>query len=204
MTEVRESADGCRRITEVAARLFARHGFKGVSMAALAREAGLSKAAIFHHFPSKEALYYHVILQACQETTAFLQGVLGEDEQAEKALAEFARYHIHHLFNHAQVGQLIFRELLDGESERIRTLAQEVYGDNFQRMVELVQRGQEAGLFGREHDPALVTTVLVGSQIFFFQAREMLSHTPGIAFADDPDQFAEGMLHLLMEGLKPR
>ncbi|HKJ88850.1 MAG TPA: TetR/AcrR family transcriptional regulator [Gammaproteobacteria bacterium] len=204
MTEIREGMDGRRRIADVAARLFARDGFKGVSMATLAREAGVSKAAIFHHFPSKESLYYHVIQRACQETTAFLQQVLGEEENADTALADFARYHIGHLFAHAQVSQLVLRELLDAESERIRTLAEEVYGENFQRLVALVRGGQEAGLFAQDLDPALVTTVLVGAQVFFFQARSMLAHTPGVEFADDPGRFAEGMMRLLMEGLRPR
>ncbi|MFP4559951.1 MAG: TetR/AcrR family transcriptional regulator [Thiohalorhabdus sp.] len=204
MTEDRECTDGGRRIAEVAARLFARNGFQGVSMAALAREAGVSKAAIFHHFPSKEALYYYVIREACRETTEFLQGVHGEDGPADLALREFARYHMGHLFEHAQVGQLVLRELLEGESGRIRTLAEGVYGENFQRLVGLIRSGQEAGLFASDHDPALVAVVLVGAQVFFFQAREMIAHTPGVGFAEDPDGFAEGMIRLLLEGLRPR
>lgn len=196
--------DGARRIAEVAAGLFAREGFKGVSMAALAREAGVSKAAIFHHFPSKEALYYRVIQEACRETTAFLQDPGREEAPADQALAEFARYFVRHLFTHADVSQLVLRELLDAESERVRTLAEEVHGDNHQRLVTLIRRGQEAGLFTPEHDPSLVAVVLVGAQLFFFQARAALRHMPETEFAEDPEVFAEGLTDLLMLGLRPR
>lgn len=197
-------ADGGSRIAEVAARLFARDGFRGVSMAALAREAGVSKAAIFHHYPSKEALYYHVLQEACQETTAFLQDPSRGGLPADQALAEFSRYFVRHLFENASVSQLVLRELLDGESERIRTLAEEVHGQSHQRLVSLIRRGQEEGLFVPNHDPSLVAVTLVGTQLFFFQAREALRHMPETDFAEDPDGFAEGLTRLLLEGLRQR
>lgn len=196
--------DGAQRIAEVAARLFARDGFKGVSMAALAREAGVSKAAIFHHYPSKEALYFQVIQTACRETTAFLRDPGREGRPADQGLIEFAGYFVHHLFDHADVSQLVLRELLDAESERIRTLAEDVHGETLQRLVTLIRRGQEDGLFDPGHDPALVAVVLVGSQLFFFQAREALLHMPETGFARDPQLFAEGLSGLLLKGLRPR
>jgi len=198
------AVDGGRRIAEVAARLFARDGFKGVSMAALAREAGVSKAAIFHHYPSKEALYFEVIQSACQETTAFLRDPGREGMPADAAVAEFSSYFVRHLFQHADVSQLVLRELLDAESDRIRTLAEEVHGENHRRLVTLIRRGQEDGLFAAEHDPSLVAVVLVGSQLFFFQAREALLHMPETDFARDPEGFADGLTRLLLQGLRPR
>jgi len=205
-TQAAETAhvDGGKRIADVAARLFARDGFKGVSMAALAREAGVSKAAIFHHYPSKEALYFQVIQAACQETTAFLRDPGREGRPADQALTEFAGYFVHHLFDHADVSQLVLRELLDAESERIRTLAEDVHGETLQRLVTLIRRGQEDGLFDAGHDPALVAVVLVGSQLFFFQAREALLHMPETEFAREPAVFAEGLSKLLLQGLRPR
>jgi TetR/AcrR family transcriptional regulator len=197
-------ADGAQRIAQVAARLFARDGFKGVSMAALAREAGVSKAAIFHHFPSKEALYFHVIQAACQETTAFLQDPDREGLPADEAVAEFSRYFMPHLLQNADISQLVLRELLDGESERNRTLAEQVHGENHKQLVALIRRGQEDGLFAPEHDPSLVAVTLVGAQLFFFQAREALLHMPETDFASDPEGFAEGLTRLLLQGLRPR
>ncbi len=45
------------RITQVAMHLFARQGFAGTSMREIAVAAGVTKAALYHHFPDKEALY---------------------------------------------------------------------------------------------------------------------------------------------------
>ena len=204
MAETSYNTDGGRRIADVAARLFAQDGFKGVSMAALAREAGVSKAAIFHHYPSKEALYYSVLKDACAETTRVLRELDEEDEPADQALAHFARHQIRNLFQHADVNQLVLRELLDAESERVRTLAEEVHGETFQRLVCLIRRGQEAGLFAEAYDAALVAVILIGAQVFFFQAREGLGHMPSVSFANDADLFADSLVTLLLNGLRPR
>jgi AcrR family transcriptional regulator len=48
-------------IIEVATQLFARHGFQGVRLADVAREMGLSKAALYVWFESKEMLFVECI-----------------------------------------------------------------------------------------------------------------------------------------------
>lgn len=45
-------------IAEAAARLFARHGFREVTVDAVAREAGVSRQTVFNHFAVKEELVF--------------------------------------------------------------------------------------------------------------------------------------------------
>ena len=44
-------------ILESAVRCFARHGYRRTAMDQVAREAGISRAAVYLHFPNKEALF---------------------------------------------------------------------------------------------------------------------------------------------------
>lgn len=46
-----------QQIISTATEVFSRHGFQGTTLRQLARRAGISEAMIYHHFPSKEALY---------------------------------------------------------------------------------------------------------------------------------------------------
>ena len=46
-----------RRLLELGAELFSRHGYEELSMARIAREAGISKALLYHYFPSKQAYF---------------------------------------------------------------------------------------------------------------------------------------------------
>jgi AcrR family transcriptional regulator len=59
------------QIIRTATKVFARHGFRGATVRQLAREAGISEAMIYHHFPSKEALY-DAILEKKMERTKHL------------------------------------------------------------------------------------------------------------------------------------
>jgi AcrR family transcriptional regulator len=56
-----------RRLLELGAELFARHGYEELSMARIAREAGISKALLYHYFPSKQAYFAAALEQAAAE-----------------------------------------------------------------------------------------------------------------------------------------
>ncbi len=45
------------RISEVAGRLFLERGYDAVTVAEVAREAGVSSVTVFNHFPRKEDLF---------------------------------------------------------------------------------------------------------------------------------------------------
>ncbi|RTH04927.1 TetR/AcrR family transcriptional regulator [Thermus scotoductus] len=66
------------RILEEAARLFTEKGYEATSVQDLAEALGLSKAALYHHFRSKEEVLYEISLQA-------LEGLC---RQGERALSE--------------------------------------------------------------------------------------------------------------------
>jgi AcrR family transcriptional regulator len=56
-----------RQLLELGAELFARHGYEELSMSRIAREAGISKALLYHYFPSKQAYFAATLQQAAAE-----------------------------------------------------------------------------------------------------------------------------------------
>ena len=56
-----------RRLLERGADLFARHSYDELSMAAIAREAGVSKALLYHYFPSKQDFFGAVLAEGAAE-----------------------------------------------------------------------------------------------------------------------------------------
>jgi AcrR family transcriptional regulator len=54
------------QLLDVAARLCIEHGLHALTLDAVAREAGVSKGGLLHHFPSKQALL-HALSRACFE-----------------------------------------------------------------------------------------------------------------------------------------
>jgi AcrR family transcriptional regulator len=56
-----------RQLLELCTELFARHSFAELSMARIAREAGISKGLLYHYFPSKQDLFVATLQQAAEE-----------------------------------------------------------------------------------------------------------------------------------------
>ena len=56
-----------RQLLAEATALFATHGYDELSMAKLAREAGISKPLLYHYFPSQRDLFEAVLAQAAEE-----------------------------------------------------------------------------------------------------------------------------------------
>jgi AcrR family transcriptional regulator len=59
-----------RRLLALGADLFARHDYAALSMSAIAREAGISKALLYHYFPSKQAYFTAALEQQAAELAA--------------------------------------------------------------------------------------------------------------------------------------
>ncbi|HEV2061178.1 MAG TPA: TetR/AcrR family transcriptional regulator [Solirubrobacteraceae bacterium] len=53
-----------------ATELFAQHGYEGLSMSQLAREAQISKALLYHYFPSKRRLFEAALEEGAEELRA--------------------------------------------------------------------------------------------------------------------------------------
>ncbi|MEO1734420.1 MAG: TetR/AcrR family transcriptional regulator [Pseudomonadota bacterium] len=87
--------------------LFAARGFYGVSLADVARELGLTKQSILHHFKSKEALYGAVLAGLANRLNTVFEG------SAPDPLTTFLHRLFAHLQTHPADARLILRELLD-------------------------------------------------------------------------------------------
>jgi AcrR family transcriptional regulator len=59
--------DRRRQLLERGAELFATHSFAELSMARIAREVGISKALLYHYFPSKRDFFVATLEQGAQE-----------------------------------------------------------------------------------------------------------------------------------------
>jgi AcrR family transcriptional regulator len=73
------------QLLELGADLFARHSFRELSMARIAREAGISKALLYHYFPTKRDFFLATLREAAEEVRRRTEP--DPDLPAEEALA---------------------------------------------------------------------------------------------------------------------
>lgn len=89
-----------QRILDHAAKLFAQAGYETTSINDVAAAMGVSKAAIYHYFPTKQDIYDAIILQTLQGLNeAVEQEVAQESEPAEK-LRRFMTAHARYFEQH--------------------------------------------------------------------------------------------------------
>jgi len=193
---------GRAAILEAALRLFAELGFDGVSMRTVADAAGVSKANIYHHFASKQALHVAVLQSSVAQTRQLFEALSADHEPVDVRLARFIKAHLAHMFDNHLNYRLMLREALEDDPVRVRALADEVARENFQRLVAVARDGQATGDLRAEVDPALFAALLVGANVFFFQTRNVLDAIGGVRFAADPARFAEGVTDLLLNGMR--
>ncbi|MCW6006059.1 TetR/AcrR family transcriptional regulator [Micromonospora sp. CPCC 205371] len=78
------ATDSRQRFIDVAIRLFIRHSFAGTSLQMIADEVGVTKAAVYHHFRTREDLLSAVVEPLVEQVRAVI-------EQAEAQRGRHAR-----------------------------------------------------------------------------------------------------------------
>ncbi len=197
-----DGASARDRLIACAATIFAQRGYAATSVADIAVEADISKSTVFHHFASKQALYLAVIESAAQDFTQTLETVLDQSGPLEQRLRDFQSQHMAHILTNAWVTQLVLRELQKTDSEHSKHLIEDVLSRNFQRLVHFIEAGQQAGALTATIDPSVAALTIISSNVFFFQHRHVLKHLPGFSDHDNPQQYTEKVIDLLIHGLK--
>ncbi len=196
------SAAGRAEILAAATDLFGESGYDGVSMSAIAQRAGTSKANVFHHFRSKDALYLEVMREACAGFTQATQALRPEEQGFGERLREFLRRDFEMLRDKPDRSRLIMRELLESGPCRGQALASEVFAEHFSEVVRLFEQAQEKGVFARDIPPSLAATLAISANTLAFQGQHVLRHLEGVDFVDDATRYATLVSRVLLDGLR--
>ncbi len=78
-------------ILDAAAAMFAKHGFNGTSIAALADSCGVSKALLYHYYDSKEALLYDMLLVHCKLLSETAINATKQSDRSEEQMRSLVR-----------------------------------------------------------------------------------------------------------------
>src|SRR5690606_21070742 len=78
-------------IVEAARRVLLARGIAGTTLDAVAVEVGLTKAALYYYYPSKEALFFDVMFSAIAEQASAIDRAVEATESGGEALAAIIR-----------------------------------------------------------------------------------------------------------------
>lgn len=189
------SSAGRERILKAAAELFAERGFHGVSISDVAEAAGLVKSAIYHHFPSKEALYVAVLDQTCRTSRRLMaEGAQGQNWEerlrgASRVLAQLVRPQSHVLSLILGGITQVTPETDPAEANAMSVLRREFVGAISQEIAAGIATGEL-----RQMDPELSGFCLIGLVASSLQATGDAGEQERI----------DAALDLFLNGARPR
>jgi len=151
--------EAARRLLVSALDLFAGQGFHGTTTRDIAARAGMSPAALYVHYRTKEDLLYQISWIAHEAALAAVPaGSSGSGDpvvQLQVAVAAFTAWHAHH-HTAARVAQYELAALEPAHFRAIATVRQTIE-HSFRQMIE---RGVAAGEFEVSDVPATALAVL--------------------------------------------
>jgi AcrR family transcriptional regulator len=147
--------DRRQRILAVAQRLMTRNGGRGTTLSQIAQEAGVTTAGLLHHFESKEQLL-HAVLDARDADDLAHVDITGDVvEQLERVIGRFER-------SPGLIGlfTVLLTENLDPDAPlHDRFLGR--YQDAVAIVTEGIRRGQNAGRYRTDLDPAVKAVEII-------------------------------------------
>lgn len=100
-----------------AKRLFAKHGYEGVSMRDIAGSVGIRQSAIYNHFPSKQHLLVDLMVSHMERLLDAMRTSVGTSGTPQDRLTAFARFHVTYHIDQPEDVFLAYMELRSLEPE---------------------------------------------------------------------------------------
>ncbi|KDD63458.1 transcriptional regulator, TetR family [Bordetella bronchiseptica OSU553] len=181
------------RILEEAARLFARSGYENSSVADLAAAIGVSKAALYHYFPTKQDIYDAIILETL---AGLLQAVTREVERQHEACERLRAFMVGHARYFARHHEQFVTMLIgySGMALPERADAAQLRDRYEQLLRDLLEQGMATGTLRR------LDVAATGRAVLSMLNWMVRWYKPGQG--DSAEQIADGYYDLLFNGLR--
>jgi AcrR family transcriptional regulator len=158
-TQAERSRASREKIIQNAIEAFAQKGFRGATMAEIARAAGLTEPGLLHHFPGKTHLLMEVLRERDRLDTERMQETLRKNGDR---LLEAAQALVKH--NQSVPGLVQLFTLLVAESISPDHPAHEFFIERYRRgrdaWVEAIARAQQAGEIRSDISPEVLAIVI--------------------------------------------
>jgi len=189
-----------QRILDAAARLITHYGYDKTTVDEIAREAGISKGAIYLHFKSKEDLFEALLLRESETITERFYKLLDADPGGV-TIFNIYRYSLAVLDESPLLKAIYTRDkrVLGDWVQRVRDTP--AYTQALNISVEFVRHFQQAGLIRRDLDPEAVMYLLMALRYGVLVVDDI---TPKGVRVPTISELGETMAEMLSRGLAPR
>jgi AcrR family transcriptional regulator len=190
-------ADRKRQLLEHAKELFVTLGYQNTTTEKIAQSAGVTEPVLYRHFESKKALFLEVLQEIRAATVNRWRAETAHLSDPLAKLHAIADMYLGSTREQAREFRIMHRTLIDCDDDEIAALLRSFYLDSEELLSQVIQDGQQTGVFRRDLDPRVGAWELI---------RAALGHTLTLPLAiplhHEPDYLPraiECMLHCLLK-----
>lgn len=169
-----------------------------ITTEAVAASMSLTQAALFRHFPTKEALWQEVLQWATSELYAAVKTAAERASSPPEALEQIYRTHLDFVARNPGVPKILFVELQNPADSAARTIVREMLARYASLLEQIIASGIETGFFDAAIDARSAATMFIG----MLQGRVMQSIIAGNANA--PNANPEKLFELFHRSIASR
>ncbi|MFE9557471.1 TetR/AcrR family transcriptional regulator [Streptomyces sp. NPDC006703] len=152
-----------RQLIEATIDSIATRGYPATSLAAIAEQAGVSKAAVLYHYASKDKLTEATLAHVLERFMAYVSERVEREDDPRGALVAYVRAMIGYQQANRRHVRVIVEMLLDDQGgTKLKTPGSHDTGGRWQGLAALLTAGQEARAF-REFDTRTVALAIGGA-----------------------------------------
>lgn len=160
------------RLLNTAADMFSEQGYAGVSMREIARMMGITQAAIYHHFPSKDDLYVAAVTFVFEQQTLEISEQMSTIDGPAERLELMISAMLEAMEQDPRFRRIYLRELLEGNEQKLAAIAENAFTAFYEPLYQLM--GELAPGSNRQ----LHILSLAGLIFHHLEARKLAPHLP--------------------------
>ena len=185
------------RLLDTAGELFSTQGYAGVSMRDIARAMGFTQAAIYHHFPNKDALYIAAISYLFEQRTQGIGEQMAGVEDPAQRLELLIGSMLEAMEQDSRFRRIFMRELLEGDEDKLAAIADSAFTVFYEPLYELMSELAPAA------DPQLLIFSMAGMVFHHLEIRKLAPHLPHAnASQADLPSLARHITELILHGVQ--
>lgn len=148
-------------LLKIAARHFSKYGYEGVSLDAIAKEVGITKAAIYYHFKNKADLYEGVLLYRLENLVVYIQKQVhgNTEEKLIRYIESFGEF----LQKNPCFAAILAHEFAD-DGAHMSDKAAQTLSKTLGILTSILNEGIEEGVFELEN-PMILQMMIVSTLI---------------------------------------
>jgi TetR/AcrR family transcriptional regulator len=200
-----DSADSRTRLIEVATRLFATHGYEGVSVRDIAAEAGLNLSMVSYYFGGKDGLLEACLQESGQKQLDLAVSLLTPVATAKEFLATGLVFVEKYL--ESRVADIALVRLANAEMEKnspvFDRLVKTIFVRTLAVMTEFFRGAHQKGIIPRDLDPQELAGMLHGQMNFHLRTSHVRKVLTGNSLEDEQTRkiVARHIYALFFEGI---